>query len=106
MIPVHWSPLANHLWQSTLFAGVAAILALVLRKNRAQTRYLLWLSASVKFLVPFSLLVGVGSQFEWRNAVAVWPRCRWRWQWNKSASPLLHRVTRLLRLLGFRWLRR
>lgn len=71
MIPVHLSALANHLWQSTLFAGVAAILALVLRKNRAQTRYLLWLSASVKFLVPFSLLVGVGSQFEWRSAAAV-----------------------------------
>jgi bla regulator protein blaR1 len=73
MIPVHLSPVANHLWQSTLFAGVAAILALALRKNRAQTRYLLWLSASVKFLVPFSLLVDVGSQFEWRNAAAVAP---------------------------------
>jgi bla regulator protein blaR1 len=73
MIPVHLSPLANHLWQSTLFAGVAAILALALRKNRAQTCYLLWLSASVKFLVPFSLLVGVGGQFEWRSAAAVAP---------------------------------
>ena len=73
MIPVHLSPLANHLWQSTLFAGVAAILALVLRKNRAQTRYLVWFSASVKFLVPFSLLVSVGSQFEWRSAATVLP---------------------------------
>jgi len=26
MIPIHLSPFANHLWQSTLFAGVAAIL--------------------------------------------------------------------------------
>ena len=73
MIPVHLSPLANRLWLSTLFAGVAAILALVLWKNGAQTSYLLWLSASVKFLVPFSLLVGVGSQFEWRSAAAVAP---------------------------------
>jgi bla regulator protein blaR1 len=73
MIPVHLSPLANHLWQSTLFAGVAATQALVLRKNRAHTRYLLWLSASVKFLVPFSLLMGVGRQFEWRSAAAVAP---------------------------------
>lgn len=46
---------------------------MVLRKNRAQTRYLLWLSASVKFLVPFSLLVGFGSQFEWRSAATVVP---------------------------------
>jgi hypothetical protein len=33
MIPVHLSPLANHLWQSTLFAGVAATLALVLKEE-------------------------------------------------------------------------
>ncbi|HEY1948577.1 MAG TPA: M56 and DUF3738 domain-containing protein [Bryobacteraceae bacterium] len=55
----------NHLWQSTLFAGVAALLAFVLRKNHAQARYWLWLVASVKFLLPFSLLVGVGKQLEW-----------------------------------------
>lgn len=54
-------PLANHLWQSTVFAGVAALLTLMLRKNHAQARYLVWLTASVKFLVPFSLLVSVGS---------------------------------------------
>jgi hypothetical protein len=26
MIPVHLSPFANHLWQSTLFAGLAVSL--------------------------------------------------------------------------------
>jgi bla regulator protein blaR1 len=60
-----WAALApamgNHLWQSTLFAIAAGLLALVMRKNRARTRYWLWLAASLKFLVPFSLLVGVGS---------------------------------------------
>ena len=71
MIPMYLSPLANHLWQSTLFAAVVLLLALALRKNHAQARYWLWLTASVKFLVPFSLLVSAGSQVEWRDAPAV-----------------------------------
>lgn len=53
--------LGNHLWQSTLFAIVAWLLTLALRKNQARARYWVWLAASVKFLVPFSLLVGLGS---------------------------------------------
>lgn len=51
----------NHLWQSTLFAVVAALLTLAFRKNRAHVRYCLWLSASVKFLVPFVLLMNFGN---------------------------------------------
>jgi bla regulator protein blaR1 len=70
MIPSQLQPVANHLWQSTLFAAVAGLLTLALRKNRAQTRYWVWLVASVKFLVPFSLLVGVGSQLA-RHAAPV-----------------------------------
>jgi bla regulator protein BlaR1 len=54
--------LGDHLWQSTLFACAAALLTLVLRKNRARTRYALWLAASMKFLIPFLLLVSIGSQ--------------------------------------------
>src|ERR1700678_503372 len=64
-----WSAVAvglgNHLWQSTLFLAIAGILTLSLQKNRARTRYGLWLAASVKFLVPFSLLVGLGSHLGW-----------------------------------------
>jgi beta-lactamase regulating signal transducer with metallopeptidase domain len=56
----------NHLWQSTVFAVVAGLLTLVFRKNRAQVRYWLWFSASVKFLVPFWLLISLGSQVERR----------------------------------------
>jgi bla regulator protein BlaR1 len=52
--------ITNHLWQSTVFALAVALLALSFRKNRAEVRYWLWLSASLKFLVPFSLLIGVG----------------------------------------------
>lgn len=44
--------LMNHSWQSTAFAGVAWLLTLALRKNRAQTRYWVWLAASMKFLMP------------------------------------------------------
>jgi uncharacterized protein (TIGR03435 family) len=51
----------NHLWQSTAFAAVAWLATLLLRRNQARVRYGLWLAASVKFLVPFSLLVGLGS---------------------------------------------
>jgi bla regulator protein BlaR1 len=59
------APLANHLWQSTLFAAAAGLLTLALRKNRAQVRYWLWLAASVKFLVQFSLLFSAGSYLGW-----------------------------------------
>ncbi len=48
------SPLANHLWQSTLCIAVAWLLTLALRNNRAAARYWVWLAASVKFLIPFS----------------------------------------------------
>src|SRR5580698_57802 len=73
MIPKYFSAiwaaiapsLGNHLWQSTLFAVVAGLLTLVLHKNHARTRYWLWLAASVKFLIPFSLLVGIGSRLAW-----------------------------------------
>ena len=36
-------------------------LTLALRGNRAHVRHWLWLAASVKFLVPFSLLFYIGS---------------------------------------------
>jgi len=53
----------NHLWQSTVFAAAAGLLTLVFRKNRAQVRYWLWLSASLKFLAPLSLLIGLGGHW-------------------------------------------
>src|SRR5579862_9333245 len=68
MWPAVAPAVGNHLWQSTLFAVVAGLLTLVLRKNQARTRYWIWLAASLKFLVPFSLLVGVGSNLGWSHA--------------------------------------
>jgi uncharacterized protein (TIGR03435 family) len=69
------SELANHLWQSTLFACVMGLFALMLRRNRAAVRHALWLAASVKFLVPFPLLIGLANHVEWRKAPIV-PRPR------------------------------
>jgi len=62
--------LAGHLLQSTLFAAVAGLATLALRKNHARTRHWLWLAASLKFLVPFSFLVAMGIEVEWRTAPA------------------------------------
>jgi len=60
---------ANHLWQSTLVALGAALLTLVVRRHHARARYWLWLAASLKFLVPFSVLVALGRSLAgWRPA--------------------------------------
>jgi bla regulator protein blaR1 len=52
--------IANHLWQSTLAACVAAALVWLLRKSEARLRHGLWMAASLKFLVPFAVLVELG----------------------------------------------
>ena len=54
---------ADHLWQSTLCAGAAALLTLMLRRNQARLRYLVWLAASLKFLLPFALLAAIARPF-------------------------------------------
>jgi len=56
------SALVNHLWQSTVVVAMAWMLTLALRKNHAKTRYWVWMAASVKFLLPFSILIAAG---EW-----------------------------------------
>jgi hypothetical protein len=62
------SALTNHLWQSTLFAIAAGLLTLAFRNNHAKVRYGLWLSASLKFFIPFALLIGMGNHFDWTPA--------------------------------------
>jgi beta-lactamase regulating signal transducer with metallopeptidase domain len=66
-------PLANHLWQSTLFVTVVWLLTLALRRNRAAVRHRLWLAASLKFIIPFSLLVNLGSRIPWRPMISAAP---------------------------------
>src|SRR5438552_44705 len=68
--------LADHLWQSTLFAAAAGLLAAALHRRRAQARYGLWLAASVKFLVPFSALVATGRQLGWLSPLHAAPTIR------------------------------
>jgi uncharacterized protein (TIGR03435 family) len=55
------SAIGNHLWQTTIFAAAIWLATLILRNNPAQIRYSLWLAASLKFLLPFSLLISLGS---------------------------------------------
>ena len=57
--------LANHLWQSTLFAPAAGLLTLAFRKNQARVRYWIWQAASLKFLIPFAPLVAIGCHWAW-----------------------------------------
>jgi len=63
-----WSALADHLWQSTLWLIVVWLATLALRRNSARVRYWLWTAASIKFLVPLSLLVSLGASFQWPDA--------------------------------------
>lgn len=52
--------LLNHLWQSTLFAAGAAVVALALRQNQARVRFWVWMAASLKFLLPFGVAAAAG----------------------------------------------
>jgi bla regulator protein blaR1 len=65
--------IGNHLWQSTLFVFAATLLTFLFRKSHARVRYWLWLAASIKFLIPFSLLVSIGSSinFSWKQSALI-----------------------------------
>ena len=69
--------IVNHLWQSTLVATAIAVFAALLRDDGAHSRYWLWWAASVKFLVPFSMLAALGSALRDAGAppldLADWP---------------------------------
>ena len=53
--------LANHIWQSTAVAAGIGLLTVTLRRNPARLRHQLWMVASTKFLVPFSMLFALGA---------------------------------------------
>lgn len=84
MTLVFLSPLADHLWQSTLFAGVAGMLTIALRRNHARVRHAVWLAASCKFLLPFSLLIALGGQIRWRTGLGTMP---------SNLSVVMHQVS-------------
>ena len=67
-----WSVLAtvgDHLWQSSLFACAIVLLTLGLRHHRASVRHALWAVASIKFLIPFAVIVALGSHVQWTHSV-------------------------------------
>ena len=67
------SPVADHLWQSTLFAASVWALTVALERHHARVRYWLWMAASVKFFIPFAALVTVGEWLAWESPVYVRP---------------------------------
>jgi beta-lactamase regulating signal transducer with metallopeptidase domain len=62
-------PLADHIWQSTLFAGILALVVWTLRRSRARVRHGLWMAGLAKFLLPFSALIAIGAHLPWRTSV-------------------------------------
>jgi uncharacterized protein (TIGR03435 family) len=60
----------GHLGQSTCFALALGFMTAAFRSNRAQVRYWLWLIASLKFLVPFALLLDLGNYLVTRMPLA------------------------------------
>lgn len=67
------SAFTDHLWQSTVFVLAAALVAAALRKNGAEVRHRIWLIASLKFLVPFAVLMHLGSLLGPFRSVPVTP---------------------------------
>src|SRR5580704_11588221 len=66
-----WIPaLMQHLWQSTVVCGALWLLSLMLRRNTARMRFRLWMLASIKFLLPFSLLITAGESISMRGRTA------------------------------------
>lgn len=80
--------IVDHVWQSTLFAVGAWLATLMLRSNRAQSRYWVWLAASAKFLIPFSLLVGLGTHLP-HPSVAPSVRSEWVAAFQGFSQPLV-----------------
>src|ERR1700761_9774467 len=90
--PVWSESLINHLWQTSLVVLVAWLLTLFLKRNAAQTRYRIWMAASLKFLLPFSLLSALG---DWLRPahVALPPLADTAWRltypYTSNASPVV-----------------
>lgn len=57
-----WPRLADHLWQTTVFAIFVLAASLALRRGPARLRHTLWLLAAVKFAVPAALVLVLAQQ--------------------------------------------
>lgn len=95
-LPALWREIApalgNHLWQSTVFAAAAGLLTLILRRNHARARYWVWLAASLKFLIPFSLLINLGNLLSWsRGSAGI--KAPWYFAIEEVSQPFLQSTT-------------
>ena len=63
--------IADHIWQSTICAVAAGVLALIFRRNNASVRYWIWFAAAVKFLVPVAALTAAANWIPLPQATAV-----------------------------------
>ena len=52
-----WPRFADHLWQTTIFALIILIAAMVLRRGPARWRHAFYLLASAKFIIPAALFI-------------------------------------------------
>ncbi len=52
-----WHLIANHLWQSTLFALLIFLALALLKHSPARARYAIWLIALAKFALPAALFI-------------------------------------------------
>ena len=98
--------LGDHLWQSTLFGAMTGLLTLIFRTCHARVRYWLLLAASIKFLMPFSLLVAIGSRLAWSRGAVTSNRLHFAIEVISSASPstVVPGLVRLLPALVGVWL--
>ena len=76
IVPAFWSQMwtaavVNHLWQSTTVFAIAFLLTQALQRNQARTRYRVWFVASIKFLVPFSLIIAAGESLRTKLTIPV-----------------------------------
>jgi hypothetical protein len=70
-MPIELQAIANHVWQSTVFAAAVGLLVIVCRRFGPRVRYGFWIAASAKFLVPFSILSTAGRWFGQRAEVPI-----------------------------------
>lgn len=65
-----WPLAGNHIWQSTLFCGMAFVVAFLLRNSTARARHAAWLMASIKFALPsvaLAILLGPPAEPSWQT---------------------------------------
>ncbi|HKE29111.1 MAG TPA: M56 family metallopeptidase [Bryobacteraceae bacterium] len=79
----------QHLLESTVFAAAVWLLTLTLRRHHARARHALWMAASIKFLVPFSLFVAIGSHVV-RPAPASIPPAQMRFMMVDTVPAMLY----------------